>query len=160
MIGQVKLAAVCVAVTIAVVVVVVLVFPTSGWAAAPYRSDRVDALAERLTGRVGTTVVGQLPAECAGDYGCADIDGNRIYMRGDLLVTLDRTATMQPYLAALAVFVFCHEARHVRGTYNERVADAWAISHVYRVARLLGADDQRAWWILRWARFWDLRIGA
>jgi len=117
-------------------------------------------VAERLTDRPGTILVGGLPAECAGDYGCADLDGNRIFLRPDLAVTLDHAATWQPYLVALAVFVFCHEARHVQGTYDEKVADRWAVAHVYRVTRLLGADDRQARAVDRWTRWWDNRIGA
>lgn len=115
------------------------------------------AVAAMLTGKPGTQIVpnGDCPIiEHQLADGCADIQGNVIHMRPDLAAMLTHLSTTQPYQSSWAVYVFCHEARHVRGTTNEKVADRWALAHVYRVARLLGASDKQARRMLYWLPWW------
>lgn len=127
-------------------------------------SETVAALSARLTGRPGTVVSADLPAVCAqrDDWGCADVHGNVIYLRGDLLVYLNRISAgeyVQPYLGAQAVMTFAHEARHVRGTLDEAVAETWAYWHAPVIARLLGATRRWTADMRRWLGHWaDLSL--
>ena len=118
----------------------------------------VDA-AVRMTGRSDAAVVSDVSVQPS-DYGYADISGGIIHLRGYLLAMLNDPERAQPYQAALAVLIFCHEARHVRGTQNERVAERWAVAHAYRAARLLGASEQWSRAMLRWIPYWNSRIAA
>lgn len=120
-------------------------------------------VAAMLTGRPGTqladnTVCPVVYGQKA--YGCADIPGNVIHIRNDLMWMLPKLEQTQPYQAALAVLVFCHEARHVRGTTDERIAERWAVAHAVTVARLLGASRAWAERMRPWIRWWDRRVGS
>ncbi len=110
------------------------------------------AVAAMLTGRTGTAVSTDMHV-CPADLGCADIPGNIIHLQPRFLSSLGDIADADQWSACRAILVFAHEARHVRGTRNESTASAWAKSHVYRVARLLGASDSWARGITRYASF-------
>lgn len=117
-------------------------------------------VAAMFTGHPGTQVSTDM-SMCKGDYGCADISGHVIHMQGDLVEYLNwvaRGKPADPRLTALAVFVFCHEARHVRGTTNEWVADQWAKSHSVTALRLLGASKPWAVSLRPLVWLWDRRL--
>lgn len=117
-------------------------------------APRVTEVASMLTGRPGTQVVPDVSAQPE-DWGYADIPGNIIHLRPDLAALLNDVTVGQPFQVARAVLLYCHEARHVRGTRSERIAELWALHHVYVVSRLLGAPPARARAINRWAPYWD-----
>ena len=116
-------------------------------------------VASMLTGKQGTVVTSDMSAqpEC---YGYADIRGKIVHMRGYLIAMLNHLEPVQPYQGALAVLIFSHEARHVRGAKDEGTAWRWAVGHAYVVARLLGASkgwaDRMRPWTKIWARRWEV----
>lgn len=118
-------------------------------------------VAAMLTGRPGTQISTDL-SMCPrfagrGSIGCADIPGNVIHLEAGQVGLLERLAAsqrVQPYLGALALLAFCHEARHVRGTIDERVAERWAVWHAPIVARLLGASYDWTQAMRRWIPYW------
>ena len=119
--------------------------------------------ASMLTGRPGTVVSTDMTVCPATAYGCADIRGNVIHMRPDLVQYLNLVVEGRPasgYMTALAAFVFGHEARHVRGTYSERVADAWAKSHAVTIVRLLGGERLWAVSLRPLVALWDRRMSV
>lgn len=118
------------------------------------------AVAAMLTGRPGTQLSTDMTVcpDHSADFGCADLRGNVIHMRPYLAAMLTNLDSVQPYQAAAAVYTFAHEARHVRGTMSERVAERWAIYHAPVVARLLGASPE---WVARmrpWVRWWTTNL--
>ena len=115
-------------------------------------------VAVMMSGRPGTQIQ-DLSVCPKGVYGCADIQGNIIHMRPDLAAMLPRLNEIQPYQAALAVIVFCHEAKHLTGLLDERITQRWAVYHAPIIARLLGATKE---WVARmrpWLKWWDRRLG-
>lgn len=118
-------------------------------------SPRVVATAERLSGRVGTTVDSAMPAACGADFGCADVPAAIIHLRSDLVNDLNQINEVSPACAAWAILVFAHEARHVHGEYGELRAEAWARAHWRAAAVGVGAVRLRAIarWIPRWHRY-------
>lgn len=109
----------------------------------------VNAVAGQMTGRPGTQVSIDMSV-CEPDvYGCADIAGNVIHVEPSVMFVLNRLAAkakVRPSVGALALLVFCHEARHVRGTRSESVAERWAVANAPVAARLMGASKS---WIER-----------
>lgn len=111
-------------------------------------------VAAMLTGRPGTQVSPDMSVCAPKTYGCAEVAAGVIHMEPYLVAMLRDLEHVQPYQASLAVFVFGHEATHLRGVLNESKCDTWSAAHVYRIARLLGADDRRARLMLRWLPRW------
>lgn len=128
-------------------------------------------VASQLTGRPGTVVVSDMSApRQQDDYGYADVAGNIIHMQPWIVSFLNRIEmhdrTLAPSSAALAVFVLCHEARHIRDLTlidrestpeDEEIADKWAKYNAYSTARHLGASKAQADKMRKWINYWYKR---
>lgn len=113
-------------------------------------------VAALLSGRPGTQVDFDMTVCAKTSIACADVPRNAMHLRGDQFVYLYKLVEhrpVQPYLGALAVLSFCHEAGHLRGL-GERGAEKFAVQQSYDAALLLGASPRWARAMRRWIPFW------
>jgi len=117
-----------------------------------------DGESQRISSAAGVLVNKEVHTHCDNELvaaGMADIPGRDMWIYGAYCDYLEDDL-YEPEVEGAALITVAHEARHLRGYYNEAKVECWALQQTDDLARIMGYSDEQIPELVMWAR-WDHR---